>query len=319
MLDMGGAPSAATDRKVMRTVNASKNSKLQAVAFDFEILIRDSESNNKQQASSKPTTLQQESSSSPKLTTRPETDLDQIQQVASLLKVEIHTESKETSDNKPATKPSSPKITTHPHQDVRAKYAKKLKGGLAGIELAKSQIHESMMRGDAAGHLAARKIAIKDAPVQSTRWMANFGASKLLTYLTHRSIRIALLPNPKFIGDVDQQNNEQGLMKELQTQLKDVVIDVIVPGLNSGDAIVSSLQTNVLNEFSMDPHRVLLVSDRDDYLRAGKELGMLVCRLQPKNARRGNVTTHYTSQSVEDVQEVVNEINGISFNTVLNR
>jgi FMN phosphatase YigB (HAD superfamily) len=74
-----------------------------------------------------------------------------------------------------------------------------------------------------------------------------------------------------------------------------------------------------LRELAMDPHRVLLVSDRDEYLKAGKDLGMLTCRLQPKNARRGNITAHYTSPSVQDVQEVVNDINGISFNTVLNR
>ena len=41
--------------------------------------------------------------------------------------------------------------------------------------------------------------------------------------------------------------------------------------------------------------------------------------IQPKNSRRGNVTAHYTTPSIPEVQEVVNEINGISFNSVLNR
>jgi hypothetical protein len=149
--------------------------------------------------------------------------------------------------------------------------------------------------------------------------------------LTHRSIRIALLPNPKISGNAEHEQNEYEMMKEFNNQLRDVVIDVMVPKLddtiagtdtNATAAIVKALKTHVLNDMGMDrPDRVLVVSDRDDYLRAGKELGMLTCRLQSKekNARRGNVTAHYTCPSIQDVQDVVNEINGISFNAVLNR
>ena len=44
-----------------------------------------------------------------------------------------------------------------------------------------------------------------------------------------------------------------------------------------------------------------------------------IFRLQKKNQRRGNITAHFNTPSVPDVQEIVNEINGISFNSVLNR
>ena len=359
MLDMGGAPSAANDRTLIRTVNASKNSKLQAVAFDFEILIRRSGSSG----SSKSTASQQAATntSTTKLNTRPHADTERINQMASLLNVDMDSNQTfknpykeqiqsasslsakllgQTSSNdtptppaeaplsSPDFSPSSSSSNNNPLEDIRAKYAKKLKGGLAGIELAKSQVEDSLSKGDAAGHLAARKIAMKQPTTtqsnrsgKATKWMANFGASKLLTYLTHRSIRIALLPSPSHVGDALRQEQEQDHMQDLATQLKDVVIDVTVPSLmeKDGAAIVTSLKKNVLQEFGMDPGSVLLVSDRDDYLRAAKEVGMMTCRLQPKNARRGNITAHYTSPSVEEVQEVVNEINGISFNAVLNR
>ncbi|KAG7362886.1 hypothetical protein IV203_026246 [Nitzschia inconspicua] len=350
MLDMGGMPSASNDRTPIRTINASKNSKLQAVAFDFEILIKSSPgtdsssnniniNNNNNKSATPPKGMD---SSDLRLNTRPTADLDQINQVANLLKVDINADSptfknpyKEsvssfgntTGTTSLPTPPSPPKPKlpkTAPHEDVRAKYARKLKGGLAGIELAKSQVEESLAKGDAAGHLAARKMVMQDTPPHSSggsRWMANSAASKLLTYLTHRSIRIVLLPDPKRVGNAEKQQQEQDWMRDFQTQLRDVVIDVAVPSLQSADeaTLSQTLQKNVLNELSMDPALVLVVSDRDDYLKTAKDLGMLTCRLQPKNARRGNITAHFTSPSVDNVQEIVNEINGISFNAVLNR
>lgn len=352
MLDMGGAPSASSDRSIIRTVNASKNSKLQAVAFDFEILIRSSPDDIKSsKALASTPTKKNDTDLVTKLNTRPVADVDQINQVASLLKVKIGSDepsfknpyketaslfgSSHTSSNNPFSSqdtspppPSPPRKElpkTAPHEDVRAKYARKLKGGLAGIQLAKSQVEDSLAKGDAAGHLAARKIAMQEISPTSkvaSRWMANSVCSKLLMYLTHRSIRIALLPDPKRVGDAEKQQQEQEWMHDFRTQLKDVVVDVAVPSLPSADVatISQALKKSVLNEFAMDPTRVLVVSDRDDYLKAAKDLGMLTCRVQAsKNARRGNVTAHYTSPCVADVQEVVNEINGISFNAVLNR
>jgi len=54
--------------------------------------------------------------------------------------------------------------------------------------------------------------------------MALTGTGKLLSYLTHRSIRIALLPS---VGDMtlQAQRREGQLMKDFATQLKDVVVD----------------------------------------------------------------------------------------------
>jgi hypothetical protein len=65
------------------------------------------------------------------------------------------------------------------------------------------------------------------------------------------------------------------------------------------------------------PDRCLCVSDRDIILKGAKEAGMLTLRIRPPNARRGNVSTNYTVETVTETQTIVNEINGISFRTVL--
>jgi hypothetical protein len=309
MIDMGGMPSGSTDNSYIRTANASKNSKLQAVAFDFEALTNSIQEPN-------PDEKQLQSNSAPKstkLSSAVQPDLDQIQQVASLLNVDVPGNSPSIRKDKP--KNDLPK--TQPHEDIRAKYAKKLQGGLAGIELAKSEVEETLARGDAAGHLAARKLAAQRPASGPTKWMAMTGTGSLLSFLTHRSIKIALLPNPK-VSDATQRYQEQDSMEALKRQLKNVVFDCIVK-VDDQDNLQQSLEENLLDPLDVHPNSLLVVSDRDDYLKAAKDLGMLTCRLQKKNARRGNITAHYNIPSITDVEEVVNEINGISFNAVLNR
>ena len=348
MLDMGGVPSASNDRTLIRTVNASKNSKLQAVAFDFQVLLRGNSANangennvqkNAHQSASSVTSTA-DGRSVLKLQTTPQADLTKVQEVASLLKVDLESGKRKTqyeSNNKDdvsaiissasvTRSPNAKNSGRFPHEDIRAKYARKLQGGIAGLELAKSEVENASSRGDAAGHLSARKLAMQ-MPVEPTqsgkgsRWLASPDTSRLLSFLTHRSIRIALLPHPPIVNNPQSQEEEEQSMRALSAQLKDVVIDVVVPKLTSAEpaTLKVTIQKNVLNELRMDPNLVLMVTDRDDYLRAARDLGMQTCRLQPKNARRGNISAHFTASTIGDVQEVVNEINGISFNSVLNR
>ena len=80
------------------------------------------------------------------------------------------------------------------------------------------------------------------------------------------------------------------------------------------------LKSCILNKFeTIHPNRVLIVSDRDEYMREARDIGMMICRLQQKNARRGNITPHYSVETLGEVQGVVDEINGLSFNSILNR
>lgn len=64
------------------------------------------------------------------------------------------------------------------------------------------------------------------------------------------------------------------------------------------------------------PKHCLVVTDRDDYLKMAKDEGMFTCRIRKENARRGNITAAYNCLEIANVEEIVNEINGISFNSV---
>jgi hypothetical protein len=319
MLDMGGMPSAASDQSSIRSVGASKNSKLQAIAFDFGVLTQSLEEAEKQQQQQQQQETKKGISASPETFAPVEPDLDRIQQLASLLGVSVETRTPSTTAPAAATTKSPKKLLkkTQPHEDVRAKYAKKLQGGLAGIELAKSKVEDSSKGGDAAGHFAARQMATHEQAVSPTKWMALSGTGRLLSFLTHRSIQIALLPNPRET-DGSKQEAQQTAMHALTRQLKGVVFDCIL-ALDSQKSLDQSLQTGVLDELGLHANRVLVVSDRDEYLKAARDLGMITCRLQRKNTRRGDITALYNVASIPDVQELVNEINGISFNAVLNR
>eukprot|EP00980_Cylindrotheca_fusiformis_P019148 scaffold6486_cov96-Cylindrotheca_fusiformis.AAC.12 len=331
MIDMGGMPNGSStdnNNSYGRVVNASKNSKLQAVAFDFEALtnsIHESGAAVDDDSDSNSTTTTASSSTKKLQPVQP--DMAQVQQVASLLNVKVPggTNNSSSTTQQPSTNPpprNDWKSSSAAHEDVRAKYAKKLKGGLTGIQSVKSQVEESLAKsGDAAGHLAAREMAMNTAAGSPTKWMAMTGTGVLLSYLTHRSIKIALLPNPTKLNNVEQREHQQDAMEALKRQLKGIVIDCIVD-LKEEDSgnLQTSIEKNLIHPLDVHPNATLLVTDRDDYLKAAKDAGMLTCRIQKKkNARRGNITAHYNTPSIPDVKEVVNEINGISFNAVLNR
>lgn len=335
MLDLGGMPSSASDKKAVRRVNASKNSKIRAISFDFDLLTRclqqDRLSNNmKEDTSSSVNSIIQ-----PKVSQAVMPDVNVVQQFASLLGVRMGSE---TTPLKPPTvtimstmsgeakiprsaaeKPDVSASTSPDFGDVRSKYASKLRhkldGGVASLELARSEREENLKRGDAPAHLAALALAkqnVSSAGTAGTRWMALTGTGALLNYLSNRSIKIALLPKPNH----PHREQEGKQMKDFSSQLQDVHVDVM---LDAGtDSAVAAVQ-DALQQLGDDPVATLLVSDRDDYIRAANDAGMITCRIRPMNAPRGNASAHFSKEEVAGVQEVIDEMNGISFNALQNR
>ena len=55
------------------------------------------------------------------------------------------------------------------------------------------------------------------------------GSGKLLSYLTHRSIQIALLPKPGMV-DMARLEEEQKRMQDFTKQLPDVEVQVVADG-----------------------------------------------------------------------------------------
>jgi len=340
MLDMGGAPSARNDGRLCRTVNASKNSKLQVVVFDFDVLTRsvDRRSQSKRAGSELADAASTAaSSSSSSLLGRVAPDTEKIQQIAGLRNVDLGGSGtarestrqddlslllgneKENADVAHTLSPS-PLAGAGAAGDIRLKYAKKLATkGLHPHSVDRVHHSDEPGRGDAADHLAARKLVASE-PVGvtissgGTRWMAQTGTGSLLQYLTQRSIRIVLVPPPTHS---EQENQQLGkTMDDFVRQLKsDVVFDLV---LKEGQETPETHVAKTLRELAIDdPKFVLFVSDREDYLRAAKNAGLATCRIRPPKAPRGNLSTPYVVPAVPEVREVVNDINGISFNAVL--
>ncbi|KAL7451804.1 hypothetical protein ACHAXS_000257, partial [Conticribra weissflogii] len=231
------------------------------------------------------------------------------------------------------------KITSSsgPHVDIRSKYASKLRnkieGGVAGLDLAKSEKEDFRKRGDAQSHMAARALisanAIPTESTSSSRWMATTGAGKLLSFISGRSMQIVLLPEPSTPSrpqsDEDVKVTLQD-MESLKKQLPHVHFDLLIPdGRRRGEVgseeankdTAQDILDNVLSKMDVPPLQFVVVSDRDDYLGAARETGMFTCRVRPKNSRRGNITASYNVPDVASVEGVINEINGISFNSAL--
>lgn len=342
MLDMGGAPSSMHDKNNAR-VDASKNCKLQAVCFDFEVLTKYTPPPSSKGKAAK-AVVASEPQDKPKLGQDIQPNVTAVQQVANLLNVELGSmssskkkrgESNEddlsllTNDatEEPKTEKSTSKSSSSNNMqpssgDIRAKYADKLakrgvQGGLAEVEHAKHQVEETLKRGDAGGHWAARKVAAGNPVSRQSSWVALTGTGALLQYLTQRSIQIALLPRPSSSSSTTStplDDSDQGeRMQDFQRQLKDVAFSHLI---SDGRPGASSLVQSLLEKTKLDPTKILLVSDRDDYLRAAKEASLMTCRIVPPNARRGNISAHFMVPDVPAVQQVVDEVNGISFNAV---
>jgi len=228
--------------------------------------------------------------------------------------------------------------STSPHMDIRSKYASKLRnkieGGVAGIDLMNYEREELMRRGDASSHLTAKSmIANNETNVNpsSSRWLASTGVGQLLSFLTQRSMQIILLPVPsthqKPQTDEDRRRNEEE-MTSLTRQLPNVQFDLCIsegrrrgddPSVANENAAHDILEYVTTENNDIPPIQYAVVSDRDDYLRSARERGMFTIRIRPKNTRRGDVTASYSVENVSEVQEIINEINGISFNSALNR
>jgi len=331
MLDMGGMPSAATS-KAARSIDTSKNLKVRCIAFDFHLLTRTVKDNSGKK-NTKGFSPKQEKMNT---TTPILPQVGMIEEMANLLNVRlggsIDGRLKEKEDDLSAiTGEVQPKIdsaekyskkeeeyeSTHPDiassSDIRSKYLHKLRnrteGGMSidGIERAKQQIDDTLTKGDAAGHFAARAIAVNQGSTNSTKWMALTGTGSLLQYVSTRNLKIALLPIPQNL----QHEQEGKRMDDFTKQLPNVKFDLL---LRKGENVSDILEKLIRALPIGDPNATLVVSDRDDYLKLAKETGMTTCRIRKSpNAPRGNTTAHYNVANLADVQDVINEVNGISF------
>jgi soluble P-type ATPase len=203
---------------------------------------------------------------------------------------------------------------------------------VAGLDLAKSEKDDTLTRGDASIHLAARNMLSAEGAAgtstSSSRWLVTTGVGKLLSFVHGRSMQIALLPSPSTPSVPQSDEDVKRTLEEMNTlikQLPNVKFDLLIAdGRRRGqvkeeqnDNTAQDVLANVLSKMDdLEPIRFVVVSDREDYLGAARDLGMYTCRVRPKNRRLG-ITTNYDVDDIGSVQEVINDINGVSFNSAL--
>lgn len=238
-----------------------------------------------------------------------------------------NTDSDSNSGTEIATSQSANVSNHSPFQvDIRAKYASKLKnkvqGGLAGVEVMKSQQQEMLKGGDAAGHLVARSIAAaQTVSSRGNKWLAKTGVGTLLTFLDKRCISIALLPPPQIMTEKEKDQTMEDML-QLTRQLPNIHFDTLVSGITKDPQVNSEKAPYIILDYISNQYQdvktteIMVVSDHDAMLRQARNGSMITCRVRPKHAPRGSVTTSYTVESINEVQNVVNDLCGISFNTV---
>jgi len=213
-----------------------------------------------------------------------------------------------------------------PSSDIRSKYAfalrAKLSGGLAGVSDLTEAKNEILKKGDASLNMQA-KILAKDSAstnVNTSRWLAKSGVGSLLEFINKRSMKIAMIPGLDAQSDPKKFQKPTRLeMEKLQEQLSRVDIDYLCTKFKdkTTDDIVKEAADIVGTGFgNSDKNRVLVISDNDKLLLSARDLGYYTCLVRLPGGRHPSFTMNYTVENVEEVQEVVNEINGLSFNTV---
>ena len=338
MLDMGGVSAADTANSMK--INLGTNSKLQVIALDFDLITRSIDAGKDgHQKSTRDGSVAQDKGKTRTIIP----DTDRVQSLANLLNVKLGGESQQKNFSREEkgddlsrltgelrnreTKKEKDNEKTLSLLDVRAKYARKLRskvdGGIAGLENMKFQRDEALQRGDAEGHLFARSIAASNTVASSgQKWMATTGVGKLLGFLTSRSMKICLLPSPVSMSEKTRDLTKAS-MEDLTKQLPNVEFHFFLEVKGQED-MNSSVQANLLldsvtSNLERKSKSIIVVSNRDDYLRSARDKGMFTCRVRRKDQPRGNVTTDYTVESMNDVEDIVNEVNGISFNSVFSR
>ena len=329
MLDMGGV-SAADTANAMK-INVGKNSKLQVIALDFDLISRSIDAMKEEQKDGR-VKLPEENGRKAKDILP---DVNRVENIANLLNVKLGGErtplkvdvkeddlSRLTGSGNRETEVKEKEEMATPLMDIRAKYAKKLRskvdGGIAGLENMKNQRDDALQKGDAAGHLYARKVAAsKSVSTSGSKWIATSGLGKLLDFLNGRSMKICLLPSPHNHSE-NSWALEKSSMEDLKKQLPHVDFSICMENESGKETSLgpNDLLESITSTLKSKSLSTIVVSDKDIFLRSAREKGMYTCRVRQKNQPRGNVTTDYTVETVKEVEDVVNEVNGISFNSV---
>jgi len=145
-------------------------------------------------------------------------------------------------------------------------------------------------------------------------WLLRPGMGNIVDYVRHRSMRLGLLSglrSPTLADTLVRQMSDTRFVRPPGGGGDDGSIDEEDEWKSSGNDVARLL--SVLHHPSGgDAQSLLLVSRSDAILQQGADLGLYTCRYRADGDRYGNVGTHYTARSPLEVQDVLEDLNGIA-------
>ena len=141
----------------------------------------------------------------------------------------------------------------------------------------------------------------------ASAWSLNRGAAPLMKYLANRGMRCGLLmPSADTVSD----DMLASFHEQLDTQLDDslTLSREAVHTFPDPDRLLQLLHARGLK-----PASVMLLTTQENSLRAAREAGCFSSLFLPRNARRPNVRADFTVSDLFKVQDVVEQLNGISW------
>jgi len=200
---------------------------------------------------------------------------------------------------------------------VQSKYFSKISKKLGGANPMAGSNPSS--KGDSELHSAAKQLLQQESQragkVQETsRWLLQEGMGGVLEYSNSRTIGLAVLA---------LNSHSDDLLKAFQSQTDD--IPWMFVGKSSGgvslDATLFATKaeedlTLAEKKFSQSggitPGQIVFVSSNETCLKIAKERGMLTCRFRPADGLFGQVSTDYLASSSIELQDCLEELNGIA-------
>ena len=210
--------------------------------------------------------------------------------------------------------------------DIRAKYMAKLKAK-RGIDA--SQIlgtpgkvgSTASSEQDSTFHLSLRSSIVsseKDSEPNkyaSGRWLPVSGMGKLLQYVCSRSIKVGIMSGWPLLPSY-----KAGDVMEYQRQLGMVDFDFVFDegAAQDDEALVpaSIQELDVESGSAGDLSGVMVVSQETRILKAARDANSYTCYVVPKSGRRCGISTNYTINSIGELRDVIDDVNGVSFNNV---
>ncbi|GMH93020.1 hypothetical protein TrVE_jg7773 [Triparma verrucosa] len=206
--------------------------------------------------------------------------------------------------------------------DIRAKYLKKLKDkkGISAKEiLSSSTSSPSSQAPDSSFHLGLRSSIINSEALNdpnkyaASRWLPVNGMGKVCQYMTARSIRIGLLKPLKhnasyILGDANTFKVQLGDKVDFDYSFDEnsEAQQSLSKAMNDLDVEKSDVDTT---------SGVMVVSSCSETLKRARDANSYTVYIMPSSGRRCAISPNYNVNNIEDLRDVIDDVNGVSFNS----